>query len=166
VHWRADIVKKPITVVAGTLVALLLIVMIFNLSQRRPVTQAVPLSEFLHELDRGGIADVMIRSGEVTGHFDNGRVFATYVPPEIHDLIDRLLAKGVQVSAAETPLSLFNIIISWIPYFVGTAIWWWLVARPLRRIAASVEAIGSTTMQLVARREPGLSAPREAPPAL
>ena len=106
----------------------LLLVALFNLFQasnpRSPAT-SVPFSEFLADVDRGQISDVLIKGNQVSGHFVDGRTFATFTPPDAN-LVDRLTQKGVRISAqpddSNVP-TLFSVLLSWFPMLMLIGVW-------------------------------------------
>ena len=88
------------------LVAGLVLVAIFNLMQDgsdRTSYSRMAFSEFLSKVDEGQIADATIRSSltkgsVVTGHLNDGTAFVTQTP-DYPNLVDRLTAKNVRISA-------------------------------------------------------------------
>ena len=106
----------------------LLLVALFNLfqtSSTRAPSASVPFSEFLADVDRGQISDVLIKGNQVSGHFADGRTFATFTPPDAN-LVDRLTAKGVRISAqpddSNVP-TLFSVLLSWFPMLMLIGVW-------------------------------------------
>src|SRR5690349_18211906 len=86
-------------VVAGLAVLFVVGVVVFNLLDRpHDGSPAAPLafSDFLRELDRGQVADIVVQGGEVRGHFTDGRALATRAPSE-GSAVDRAVARGVRV---------------------------------------------------------------------
>ncbi|MEI6985635.1 MAG: ATP-dependent zinc metalloprotease FtsH [Rhodospirillaceae bacterium] len=106
----------------------LLLVALFNLFQtsstRGPQT-TVPFSEFLTSVDRSLVSDVLIKGSQVSGHFNDGRIFSTFTPPEAN-LVDRLTQKGVRITAmpddSNVP-SMFGVLVSWFPMLMLIGVW-------------------------------------------
>src|SRR5262249_61682933 len=105
------------------------LVALFNLFQSSGTRTAganLPFSEFLNEVNRGNVADVLIQGNNISGHFaSGGGTFTTYAP---HDpnLITPLTDKGVKINAApnqENVPSLFSIIVSWFPMLLLIGVW-------------------------------------------
>ncbi len=110
------------------IIILLLLLALFNLFQTstpRAPQASVPFSEFLADVDRGQISDVLIKGNQVSGHFADGRTFATFTPPEAN-LVDRLTQKGVRISAqpddSNVP-TLFGVLVSWFPMLMLIGVW-------------------------------------------
>ena len=102
----------------------LLLVALFNLFQTSS-QPTLAFSDFLNAVSRGQVADVMIEGNTVSGHFTDSRAFTTYVPNN-PDLINRLTAKGVRMTAApfnENVPSLFEVLISWLPMLLLIGVW-------------------------------------------
>ncbi len=106
----------------------LLLVALFNLFKNpasRETTPPLAFSDFLTEVERGNITDVTIKGNSLTGHYMDGRVFATYTPDD-PTLIQRLTKRGVRISAApseESAPSLFGILVSWFPMLLLIGVW-------------------------------------------
>jgi cell division protease FtsH len=82
-------------------------------------------SEFLKEVDNGGVVKVDIQGNKIRGILANGNSFSTY-SPNYPNLIEKLSTKGVSISAA--PLedkmpSLFGVLLSWFPMLLLIAVW-------------------------------------------
>ena len=86
---------------------------------------AIIFSEFLSSVDNGEVVTVEIQGNNIRGMLSNGNSFTTYSPND-PNLIEKLSAKGVSISAA--PLedkmpSLFGILLSWFPMLLLIAVW-------------------------------------------
>ena len=59
----------------------------------------MPFSDFITRVEEGKVADVTMKGGTVFGHMsDGGTPFTTYMPDNAN-IVDKLVAKGVKVSA-------------------------------------------------------------------
>jgi cell division protease FtsH len=77
----------------------LLLVALFNLfsqNSTRGPQQSLAFSDFLSDVNRGQIADVMIQGNNISGHFTDGRALSTYAPND-PKLVDRLTERGVRI---------------------------------------------------------------------
>ena len=106
----------------------LLVFAMFNLFQgtaQRGQSNMVAYSDFLTSVESGAVRDVIIQGPTISGHYRDGRNFATYAP-ENGKLIPTLTEKGVRISAlpydADTP-TLFSILISWFPMLLLIGVW-------------------------------------------
>jgi len=86
---------------------------------------SIIFSEFLSEVDNGGVIKVDIQGNNIRGVLANGNTFSTY-SPNYPNLIEKLSEKGVSISAA--PLedkmpSLFGVLLSWFPMLLLIAVW-------------------------------------------
>ena len=92
-------------------------VLVWNFSTRFQ-TSANPLtfSEFMTSVDAGQIARVTITGNEITGVSKGDENFRTYAPPQFEGLANRLLERGVVVSAREAATSPWTLLLySWAP---------------------------------------------------
>nr|WP_207160994.1 ATP-dependent zinc metalloprotease FtsH [Halorhodospira halophila] len=94
--------------------------------QSADVTEKVPYSEFLNEVERGNIREVLIRGEEITIQHADGNEYRTF-NPEVDNraLIGELLEHGVTIDAeqAESDSMLMQILISWTPFLLLIAVW-------------------------------------------
>jgi len=86
---------------------------------------SIIFSEFLTEVENGGVIKVDIQGNKISGVLANGNSFSTY-SPNYPNLIEKLSSKGVSISAA--PLddkmpSLFGVLLSWFPMLLLIAVW-------------------------------------------
>ncbi|MDC0992648.1 ATP-dependent zinc metalloprotease FtsH [Candidatus Pelagibacter sp.] len=86
---------------------------------------SIIFSEFLSEVDNGGVVKVDIQGNNIRGVLANGNTFSTY-SPNYPNLIEKLSERGVSISAA--PLedkmpSLFGVLLSWFPMLLLIAVW-------------------------------------------
>jgi len=86
---------------------------------------SIIFSEFLTEVDNGGVVKVEIQGNNIRGLLANGNSFSTY-SPNYPNLIEKLSSRGVSISAA--PLedkmpSLFGVLLSWFPMLLLIAVW-------------------------------------------
>ena len=82
-------------------------------------------SEFLTEVENGGVVKVDIQGNKIRGIFANGDSFSTY-SPNYPNLIEKLSSKGVSISAApieDKMPSLFGVLLSWFPMLLLIAVW-------------------------------------------
>ena len=82
----------------------LLVVGLFQLFQNPKnsmVSDKMPFSEFLKNIDDGRVVQVVIRGNDIEGILSNGTAFSTYAPND-PNLVEKLTSKGFTITA--TPL--------------------------------------------------------------
>ncbi len=80
-------------------VMLVMLVQMFDGSGTMSAQPTISFSELLARVEEGKVADVTIKGNAVYGHMmDGGAGFVTYLPDST-DIVDRLVAKGVKISA-------------------------------------------------------------------
>ena len=105
-----------------------LLVMLFNLFQASSPPRGLgqtSYSDFLADVDRGGIADVTIQGSAVNGHYTDGRPFATYMPQDAN-VVDKLRSQNVRITAVppsdDTP-TIWSVLVSWFPMLLLIGVW-------------------------------------------
>ena len=118
-------------------VIVLLVTGLFQLFQNPKtsmVSDEMPFSEFLKNIDDGRVVQVEIKGNDIKGILSNGTSFNTYAPND-PNLIDKLTSKGVSITAA--PLedkmpSLLGILLSWFPMLLLIGVWIFFYASNAR----------------------------------
>ncbi len=107
----------------------LLLVALFNLFQspnQHVATADIEYSKFLDDVDSGKVKRVDIAGERIIGTYnDNGTGFSTYSPGDT-DLVKRLEAKNVVISAhplSDGSNSLVSLLISWLPMVIILGVW-------------------------------------------
>ena len=109
-------------------VIVLLVAGLFQLFQNpknSTVSDKMPFSEFLKNIDDGRVVQVEIKGNNIEGILSDGTVFNTYSPND-PNLVEKLTSKGVSITA--TPLedkmpSLLGILLSWFPMLLLIGVW-------------------------------------------
>ena len=107
----------------------LLLVALFNLFQsptQHVATADIEYSKFLDDVDAGKVKKVDIAGDRIVGTYnDNNTGFSTYSPGDA-DLVKRLEAKNVGISArpmSDGSNSLIGMLISWLPMVIILGVW-------------------------------------------
>ncbi|MBW2619535.1 MAG: ATP-dependent metallopeptidase FtsH/Yme1/Tma family protein, partial [Deltaproteobacteria bacterium] len=107
------------------LVISLLVILLFNLFQRSgTVQEKLSYSEFLAQVEQGGVAAVTIQGQNIQGVTDTGLSFTTYAPNDA-ELLPLLRQRGVQISAkpaADSPWYM-SLLASWFPMLLLVGVW-------------------------------------------
>jgi cell division protease FtsH len=101
-------------------------VIVWNLSARfQPNYRVQTFSEFMSAVEQGSVARVTITGNEITGQLKNdGSNFRTYAPPQYEGLVNRLLDRGVIVTAKEPTTSPWTALLySWAPILLMIGFW-------------------------------------------
>ena len=106
----------------------LLLVGLFNLFQNQGGSQGqenIVFSDFLAEVDAGGVEEVTLRGPTIVGRRRDGRGFRTFAP-DYPGLVERLSGAGVRIEAApidDGMPNLLNILITWFPFLLFISVW-------------------------------------------
>jgi cell division protease FtsH len=149
------VVEKILGRGAIVIVVLLSLVALFNLFNSPPGGprgNRLLFSDFIADVERGQIVDVMLMGRSITGHFGDGRALSSFAP-DMPDLVSRLLGWGVSVDAgpAEDVVSGFAILVSWFPLAIWTLGLWYFVGRPLIRAVDTLRQVGQGVDQIANR---------------
>ncbi len=116
-----DMVKN---LVLWVVIAIVLMSVFNNFTPEKAVALPMPYSQFIEEVNRGTISEVVINGRQIEGVDTSGAPFTTYTP-EDEGLIGDLLNSGVKIIAKppEPPSLLMSILINWFPLFILIGLW-------------------------------------------
>jgi cell division protease FtsH len=109
-------------------IIVMLVIGLFQLFQNPKnsvVSDKVPFSDFLKNIDDGRVIQVNIKGNDIEGILADGSTFKTYAPND-PNLVKKLSEKGVTIIAS--PLedkmpSLLGILLSWFPMLLLIGVW-------------------------------------------
>jgi cell division protease FtsH len=157
--------RNQVWTVIGCMLGALLLLALFNLfsaptSSMRP-RPTIDYSGLLADVDAGQIDAVTFSGSRALARRKDGRDVASHLPHAqvIPALTDRLLAKGVTVSAIpaddDVP-SAVSLLANWLPAILFYLLIYFAVARPVLAVARQIEALVKTMQE----RPTGPPAPR------
>jgi cell division protease FtsH len=109
------------------MVAALVIFLFWSVSSRiQKNERQLSFSDFMAQLERGHVAKVTITGSnagaQIGGEFKTGQSFRTFAPPQVENLVNNMLDKGVEVTARDANSSSWlGHIISWTPIVIMIA---------------------------------------------
>ena len=120
-----DLLKN---VLLWVVIAVILMSVFNNLGGPRTSSNTLSYSDFLQQVDNGGVEGVLIdnRNREITGKLRNGQSFTTFSPEtENNALIGDLQKAGVEINAVpqERTGLLTQLFISWFPFVLIFGLW-------------------------------------------
>ena len=118
-----DLVKN---LILWGVIALILLSVFSNFSQRTGASLDVPYSDFIAQVKSGNVSEVDIAGREITGKTRDLKPFTTYSPETDNgSMIGDLLENSVRINAKapEQPSLLMSIFISWFPFLLLIGIW-------------------------------------------
>src|SRR5471030_2681007 len=100
-------------------------VLIWNFSTKfQHADKTVTFSEFMQWADQGNVARVVITGQDINGTTKVNEHFQTYAPAQFDGLVNKLIEKGVQVTAKEPTVSPWaTILYSWGPFLLIIGFW-------------------------------------------
>ncbi len=108
------------------IIAVVLMSVFSNFQERSTTTSKITYSEFLTQVERGNVTEVLLQGQEIKGKTGTGEPFRTLSPEtDNRALIGTLLDHGVTIDAeeAEGRSMLMQILISWTPFLLLIAVW-------------------------------------------
>jgi cell division protease FtsH len=117
-----DVVK---TILLWMVIGIILISVFNNFGPRRDVDEKITYSSFISDVKQGNVRSVTITEQDVSGTYQNNKVFETYLPmPQDPGLMQLMLDKGVAVQGKqpEQPGLLVHLL-NFLPWIVIFAIW-------------------------------------------
>ena len=104
----------------------IVLIALFNMFSQ-PLTQQsdVVFSDFMDQVEKGQVNEVVINGDNISGKYMDGTSFQTTAPPKDPDLIKSLRQKNVRivVVAPEQTSWYMSILISWFPMLLLLGIW-------------------------------------------
>ena len=116
-----DMVKN---LVLWVVIAIVLMSVFNNFTSQKSAVLPMPYSQFIEEVKRGTVSEVVINGQQIEGVDTSGATFSTY-SPEDDGLVSDLLNSGVKIVARppEPPSLLMSILINWFPLFILIGLW-------------------------------------------
>ena len=136
----------------------LLLLALFNLFQGTAPklnTKKISYSQFIKEMENNQINSVTITGNEIYGMYSDGvATFETYAPNDLQ-LVQRLEARGVAISAEpkeKNSSSFMSILISWLPMIVILGIWIFFM-RQMHGSSGKAMGFGKSKARLLTETE-------------
>src|SRR3978361_1724424 len=100
-------------------------VLIWNCSPKfQHVEKTITFSEFMQAAESAQVAKVVITGQDINGTTKGNEHFQAYVPTQYEGLVNKLIEKGVQVTAKEPTVSPWaTILYSWGPFLLIIGFW-------------------------------------------
>jgi cell division protease FtsH len=130
------------------------LVMLFQNPGQRVPSQDIAFSQLLNEVDQGHVREVTISGNEITGHFTDNRVFATYAPND-PTLVQNLYKKNVSITATPSSGSttgstnwMMTLLVNALPLIAIFGIWIFL-SRRMQGPGGKVMGFGKSKARLL-----------------
>ncbi len=100
-------------------------VLIWNFSTKfQQHDQTITFTEFMSRADSGNVDSVTITGQEINGRLKIGESFRTYAPSQYDGLVNKLIDRGVKVTAKEPTASPWaSLLYSWAPVLLMIGFW-------------------------------------------
>ena len=119
------------TILLWMVIGIILISVFNNFGSRREVDDHISYSKFVSEVSQGNVKSVTITDQNVSGSYQNNKVFVTYLPmKQDPQLLENMLDKGVVVKGKppEQPGLLMHLL-NLLPWILIFAIWFYVLRQ-------------------------------------
>ncbi len=134
-------------------IIVLLLLALFTLFQnpgQRASSQDITFSQFVSEVDKNTVRDVVIQGPEIHGTFTNGSSFQTYAPND-PTLVKRLYDAKVNVTAkppGDNVPWFVSLLVSWLPFIALIGVWIFL-SRQMQGGAGKAMGFGKSRAKML-----------------
>src|SRR3954467_1474033 len=145
---------KSLFIWAGILLALILVVQIFDGGARGAGQGAIAYSEFLSKVDEGSVSDVAIGKEVITGKLSTGEAFKTNAISD-PQLTERLRAKGVKFSGqpeAQTSIWVYLLMQS-LPFLLILGIAFFVMRQMQKNAGSGAMGFGKSKARLLTEKQ-------------
>ena len=119
--------KKQITTYRNILfwiVAGIIIIVLYSLLQPTSTIEKVQFSEFLNQVERGEVIDVVITGNQIEGKYSDGRDFKSVVTDKFDGLVGILRENKVNIDVKDTTRNpWFSYLFTWFPIIILILFW-------------------------------------------
>jgi len=108
------------------IIAIVLVTVFSNFGPQNSARQRISYSQFLNQVDQGGVSSVMIENDKIIrGLNKNNQSFVTYIPLKDDALLNQLIKNNVDISGQpqEQESFLMHIFINWFPMLLLIGVW-------------------------------------------
>jgi cell division protease FtsH len=108
------------------IIAIVLVSVFSNFGPNQVGTEKLAYSQFLSEVEQGGVSSVTIEDNKVIkGLTKNNQRFVTYMPMQDQALLGQLLKSKVEVTGQEKPQESFllHLFVNWFPMLLLIGVW-------------------------------------------
>lgn len=141
--------------ILGWLGLFVLALLLFNaIGNSQLVSQQMPFSEFLNQLNNGQVSEVSIRGDIIEGKTTDNKNFITLAPSYYPGLVDRLVAQNIKIDVLPletTMTTVFGVLLSWLPLLVIVGIWI-LFMRQMQGGAGKAMGFGKSKARLLSEK--------------
>ena len=134
-------------------IIVLLLLALFTLFQnpgQRASSQDITFSQFISEVEKNTVRDVVIQGPDIHGTFTNGSSFQTYSPND-PTLVKRLVDAKVNVSAkppGDNVPWFVSLLVSWLPFIALIGVWIFL-SRQMQGGAGKAMGFGKSRAKML-----------------
>jgi cell division protease FtsH len=134
------------------LVMILLLVTMLRQGETPPPEFAY--SDFLTRVEAGEVQSVLIEEGQIRGHLSDGSEFGTYAPNVTEELLAKLRAQNVEISARPKPEGSVwrQILMMWFPMLLIIGLWVFFI-RQMQAGGGKAMSFGKSRARLLTENQ-------------
>ena len=116
------------TILIWLVIGVILVSVFNNFGPRHETEQRISYSELIKEVKQGNVKTVTISEQNVTGTYQNNKVFTSYLPmPQDAGLLQQLIGKNVDIKAKPPePPGILTHLLSLLPWILIIGVWFYL----------------------------------------
>src|SRR3990170_9089036 len=150
---------KSLLIWAGILFGLILFVQMLDGGSGKAAGKAIPYSEFVRQVDQGGVQTVTMATGtsgnsSISGKLESGEAFTTIAPPDTN-VADRLIGKGVavQVKAEEQSSIWLYMLYNSLPFLLILGISFFIMRQMQKNAGSGAMGFGKSRARMLTQKE-------------
>lgn len=116
----------------------------------------VAYSDFVAEAKGGRISDIVVRGGEVVGHYANSGDSFRVTIPQGENVVERIQGAGVRISAeSQDPdkISLLSVFLSWFPMLLLIGVWIFFMRQMQGKGGGGAMGFGKSRARLLTEKQ-------------
>jgi cell division protease FtsH len=128
-------------------------ILLFNIfNQGQPVEKELIFSDFIAMVDRGEVAEVILKGSDIRGQLTDGTQFRSYAADD-PELVPALRKKGVRIAAKPVEQNpWYNVLLSWLPMLLFIGVWIFFM-RQMQGGGAKALSFGKARARLLTEKQ-------------
>lgn len=117
---------------------------------------AVAYSDFIAEAKAGRVSDVLVRGGELVGHYANSGDSFRVTIPQGENVVERIDGTGVRIAAESQDtdkISLLSVFLSWFPMLLLIGVWIFFMRQMQGKGGGGAMGFGKSRARLLTEKQ-------------
>ncbi len=117
---------------------------------------SVAYSDFIAEAKAGRVSDVLVRGGELVGHYTNSGDSFRVTVPQGENVVERIDGSGVRIAAESLDsdkISLLSVFLSWFPMLLLIGVWIFFMRQMQGKGGGGAMGFGKSRARLLTEKQ-------------